>query len=89
MDIFHQQSTVCACDVMRTSNSVCSPVCIGSAEGRHCGWGTSPLGMEWGLGCREEVHHLTELGALCMGYPLKCILKTRSKTQQRRDLVFY
>lgn len=59
------------------SNSVSLPVRICSAEGRHCGWGTSLLGMEWGLGCREGVLHLTELGALCTEYLLKYILKKK------------
>lgn len=55
----------------------------GSAEGRHCGWGTSLWGKEWGLGCREGGLHSTEWGALCMGYPLKCILQNRGEKGRR------
>lgn len=40
---------------------------IGSAEGRHCGWGTWLFGTGWGSGCRGGVLHLTEWGALCIG----------------------
>lgn len=65
------------------TNSVFSPVRIGSAEGRHCGWGTSLWGMEWGLGCREGALHSTEWGALCMGYPLKYILQNRGEKGRR------
>ena len=69
---------------MVSSHSVSLPVRICSAEGRHCGWGTSLLGMGWGLGCREEALHLTEWGALCMGCLLKYILKTDQKEREEK-----
>lgn len=55
--------------------SVTLPVRICSAEGRHCGWGTSLLGMGWGSGCKEGVLRLTEWEALYTGCLLKYILK--------------
>lgn len=56
---------------------------ICSVEGRHCGWGTLVLGRGSGLGCREEVLHLTVLGELCTEYPLKYILKKQTNKKKK------